>query len=116
MKTFNRMKNKIKSAKTEFLFVFFSLSAGRLMAQDGAVPSQMTDLVANILAIFTGPVVKTILIIMLAACAVVYGFNKDNEKIKRNVLAIGVATAIVAASSFVVGLVWGSGDSVEVWA
>jgi len=79
MKTFNRMKNKIKSAKIEFLFVF------------------------------TGPVIKTILIIMLAACAVAYGFNKDNEKIKRNILAIGVATAILMASTFIVGLVWGDG-------
>jgi type IV secretory pathway VirB2 component (pilin) len=115
MKTFDRVKNKIKTAKNEFLVVFFSLlTAGPLMAQQ-AVPAKMTALLTNILSIFTGAAVKTVLIIMLAACAVAYGFNKDNEKIKRNIVAIGIATAVLMASTFIVGLVWGSSDQATQW-
>jgi type IV secretory pathway VirB2 component (pilin) len=115
MKTFDRIENKIRSAKTEFLFVLFTLLSTYPVMAQGAMPAKMKTLVDSILAIFTGPVIKTILIIMLAACAVAYGFNKDNEKIKRNILAIAVATAILVASTFIVGLVWGSGSSATLW-
>jgi hypothetical protein len=37
---------------------------------------------------------------------VAYGFNKDNEKIKRNCIAIGIASAMIAGASGIVGAIW----------
>ena len=70
------------------------------------VPAGMTSLADQILAVFTGPLVRTILVIFLAACAVAYGFNKDNEKMKRNIIAIGVAIGIIVAAQFIVDAIW----------
>ncbi|MDR1211814.1 MAG: TrbC/VirB2 family protein, partial [Spirochaetaceae bacterium] len=66
----------------------------------------MSNLMESVLEIFTGTFVKTILIVCLCGCAIAYGFNKDNEKMKRNALAIGVATAILCTASFIVDKIW----------
>jgi type IV secretory pathway VirB2 component (pilin) len=95
----------VKYFKNKMVLGLYALAALPAMAQS-LVPDGMTDLTQNILGIFTGPIVKTALIIMLAACAVAYGFNKDNEKIKRNVIAIAIAIAIIGTSTFVVDAVW----------
>jgi type IV secretory pathway VirB2 component (pilin) len=70
------------------------------------LPSGMTTLADNILEVFTGPFVKTILIIFLCATAVAYGFNKDNEKMKRNCIAIGVSIGLLIAAGEIVGAIW----------
>jgi uncharacterized membrane protein len=93
--------------KSNWKFLFFVLlllAAGPLFAD--ILPSGMKTLADNILDVFTGAFVKTILIIFLAACAVAYGFNKDNEKMKRNIIAIGVAIAIVVGAQWIVGAIW----------
>jgi type IV secretory pathway VirB2 component (pilin) len=66
----------------------------------------MNTLAENIQRIVQGGFVKTILIIILCCTAVAYGFNKDNEKMKRNCIAIGVAIAILIGASFIVGAIW----------
>jgi len=70
------------------------------------VPDGMTSLADSILSVFTGPLVRTILVIFLAACAVAYGFNKDNEKMKRNIIAIGIAIGVIVAAQFIVDAIW----------
>ena len=86
-------------------FLLLLIAAMPMFAQD-ILPSGMTSLVDSILKIFTGGFVKTILIIFLAACAVAYGFNKDNEKMKRNILAIGVAIGIIVGAQWIVDAIW----------
>jgi hypothetical protein len=65
----------------------------------------MQSLADTILGIFTGDFIKVILAIFLCGSAVAYAFNKDNEKIKRNCIAIGIATAILITASSIVGAV-----------
>jgi len=60
----------------------------------------------TIVGIFTGGFVRTILVMCLAGCAVAYGFNKDNEKMKRNIIAIGVAIAIIVGATSIVEAIW----------
>ena len=86
------------------LFFFLSLSVP--MFAQAILPSGMRNLADEILEIFTGPFVRTILVIFLCACAVTYGFNKDNEKMKRNCIAIGVAVAILIGANAIVGAIW----------
>ena len=96
------MKNsKLKNA----LFgVLFTVTAPLAFAQ--VLPAGMTNLMDSVVEVFTGPFVKAILIICLSGCAIAYGFNKDNEKMKRNVIAIGVAIAILVGASFIVDAIW----------
>jgi type IV secretory pathway VirB2 component (pilin) len=106
-----RQKIKPVEKKITALSVFIT-AAARAFAQSAGtsiLPAGMNTLASNILAIFTGGFVKTILIICLAGCAVAYGFNKDNEKMKRNIIAIAVAIGVVVASSAIVGAVWSAG-------
>jgi type IV secretory pathway VirB2 component (pilin) len=93
-----------------FAFLFCALLAAPLAAQ-GIVPPGMTTLMGNVRDIFTGPFVKTILVICLMATAVVFGFNKDNEKMKRNCIAIGVAIAVIGTATFIVDAIWGASQT-----
>ena len=70
------------------------------------IPKGMTTLAENIRDAFTSPLVKVILGIMLCGSAVAYAFNKDNEKIKRNALAILIAAAILMTSTFIIDAIW----------
>jgi type IV secretory pathway VirB2 component (pilin) len=96
------MKKSVKNCVLSFLLL---LPAAKAFAQ-GLLPSGMTSLVEDILDVFKGPFVKTILIICLCGCAVAYGFNKDNEKMKRNIIAIGIAIGILCTASFIVEAIW----------
>jgi hypothetical protein len=88
--------------KILLLLLFYGLAALPLFAQD-ILPSGMTNLVQNIVGVLQGDFVKFILIACLCGCAIAYGFNRDNEKIKRNCIAIGVAVAILMTANGIVG-------------
>jgi len=95
--------------KTDFKILFFVLlltAAAPLFAQGEIMPQGMTTLVENIMKIFTGNFVRVIMIICLAGCAVAYGFNKDNEKMKRNIIAIGIAIGIIVGAQTIVKAIW----------
>ncbi|MDR0684689.1 MAG: TrbC/VirB2 family protein [Spirochaetaceae bacterium] len=92
----------LKKHRGKFIVAFFALQAAVNYAQADIMPEKMNTLMNNIVATFTGPLVKGILIASLAGCAVAYGFNKDNEKMKRNIIAIAVACAILFAASEII--------------
>ena len=97
----------MKKIDLKILFLMLLLAAAApLFAAGDIMPSGMTSLFESVLEIFTGRVVKIILICCLAGCAVAYGFNKDNEKMKRNIIAIGVAIGILVAASSIVDTIW----------
>lgn len=94
-----------QSHKRRAAALTLALASARLFAQD-LMPSGMTSLAEGILEIFTGSFVKVILAIFLCGSALAYGFNKDNEKVKRNCIAIGVAAGILICASSIVDAVW----------
>ncbi|MDR0513396.1 MAG: TrbC/VirB2 family protein [Treponema sp.] len=85
--------------------LFVLLYSMPLFAQN-IMPQGMETLAQSIVNIFTGNFVRTILIIFLCGAAVTYAFNKDNEKMKRNCIAIGVAIAIIMGASTIVDAVF----------
>jgi type IV secretory pathway VirB2 component (pilin) len=93
-----------KKAKYAFFLALCTIQAPQAFADD-ILPSGMQSLAQSIYGIFTGDFMKIILGIMLAGCAVAYAFNKDNEKIKRNIIAIAIGIAIIMSASFIVGKV-----------
>ena len=107
------MKNLRKSffdgsnLKEFFLFALF-MAVVPLSAFDNVIPGTLQTLADQIVGVFTGLFVRAILVIMLSAAAVTYAFNKDNEKMKRNCIAIIVGAAIIIAAQEIVGRVFTS--------
>jgi type IV secretory pathway VirB2 component (pilin) len=100
-----KKKRPVVMAKAAWTAVLAAFSSYPLFAQ-AVLPVGMSTLMTQILEVFTGTFVKTILIICLCGCAVAYGFNKDNEKMKRNLIAIAVAVAILICASGIVNAIW----------
>jgi len=100
------MKKFFKKAGA-FLF-FLLLPLPILMAGQGVVPPGMESLANNILAIFTSNFIRVILAIFLCGSAFAYAYNKDNEKIKKNAIAIGISSGILVAATGLVGFIWGA--------
>jgi hypothetical protein len=88
---------------SSFLMYFFS---SLMLSAQSALPPGMQSLAQGVLDIFTSPFIKVILAIFLCGSAVAYAFNKDNEKVKRNCIAIGIATGILICATGIVGAIW----------
>ena len=86
-----------------FFSALFLTAAARAHA---IVPAGMQTLADRVVDVFTGGLVRAILVICLAGCAVAYAFNKDNEKMKRNVIAIAIAIAVIIGASAIVDVIW----------
>jgi type IV secretory pathway VirB2 component (pilin) len=96
------MKQKIK----RFLALVSLVLSGVPLYADYALPTQLETAANSIKTIITGPFVKTLLIIFLCASAITYAFNKDNEKVKRNCIAVFIGAVIVIAATTILGAVW----------
>lgn len=70
------------------------------------MPRGMQSLADSVLEVFTGRFVQIIFAIFFCGAAVAYGFNKDNEKVKRSCIAVGIACAMIASASAIVGAIW----------
>ena len=86
-------------------FLTILLLSSPLFAQD-IIPKGMQNLADGIYKALTGNFVKVLLAIFLCGSAIAYAFNKDNEKVKRNAIAVGVAAAILITAQTIVGAVW----------
>jgi type IV secretory pathway VirB2 component (pilin) len=64
--------------------------------------AKMNSVADNILEILTGNLVRAILAISLCCCAVAYATNRDNDKVKRGALAVGIASVIIISASEIV--------------
>ena len=89
-------------------FMLLLAAAMPMFAQDlsSLGLSGLEGFAKTIQGIFTGTLVRIILVCCLAGCGITYGFNKDNEKMKRNVIAIAIGIAIIAAASAIVEAVF----------
>jgi len=95
------MKSRLKNYLS---LVYFAVPA--LVFSADIIPSGMQSLTDSILETFTGTLVRTIMIIMLVGVAIAYGFNKDNDQLKRKLLAIGIAIAIICGAQAIIGVLW----------
>ena len=96
-----------KTSKTIAAFTaWFFLSAPLLLAQAQGLPGGMQTLAETIYGVFQSDFTRIILAIFLCGAAVAYGFNKDNEKIKRNAIAVLISAGILTAAREIVTRVW----------
>jgi len=90
------------------LFLLLSVAASPLFAQGlgNLGLSGLESFATSLQDIFTGKIVRAILIMCLCGCGVAYAYNKDNEAMKKKVIAIAIAIAIISAASVIVEAVF----------
>ncbi len=91
--------------KSQLKIMFFMLILAAtvpLFADSDLLPSGLEKTGDQIQEIFTGSLVTIILVCCLAGCGIAYAFNKDNEKMKRNIIAIVVGIIIIGTASKIV--------------
>jgi len=93
------MKNS--QMKNLFLLLFFLLAAAMPLFAD-VIPPGLKSAGDEIEGFFTSTLVTAILIACLAGCGIAYAFNKDNEKMKRNLIAIGIGIIIIGTAKEIV--------------
>lgn len=90
----------------KILFFMLILAATVPLFAGDLVPAGLNSVGQQVQDVFTGPLITIICVCCLAGCGVAYAFNKDNEKMKRNVIAIGIGIIIIACSSGIVGAIF----------
>jgi hypothetical protein len=106
MKLVENVKKMRINARSACIAVFAAVQAAPLCAQQSVLmPNQLSTLTEEIYKAFTGDVAKFILIFCLCGCAIAYGFNKDNDKLKKGIIAIGVAAVVLMIAQGTVGYV-----------
>jgi type IV secretory pathway VirB2 component (pilin) len=98
----------MKNSQMKIMFLFLLLAAAMPLFAADILPSGLKTMGDNVKEIFTGDLVTIILICCLAGCGIAYAFNKDNEKMKRNIIAIVIGIIIVAAAAAIVSAVMGA--------
>jgi peptidoglycan/LPS O-acetylase OafA/YrhL len=93
---------KEKLDKRYCAFVLFLAAASLPLFAAGDLPGKMTTIATQVKDIMTGTGVRILLACFLAGSAVAYAFNKDNEKVKRNCIAVAVAAGILILASTLV--------------
>jgi type IV secretory pathway VirB2 component (pilin) len=101
----------MKSSHLKFLFFMLLLCAAAPLFAQGIVPSGLNNVSSQLEEAFTGPIVRVILVCCFIGCGVAYAFNKDNEKAKRNIIAVGAGIIIIGAASGVVEVMMNAAKS-----
>jgi len=105
----------MKTSQLKIMFFMLMMTAALpLFAQGGGQGGDLGalglggvgTLAKTVQDIFTGDLVRIILVCCLAGCGVAYGFNKDNEKMKRNIIAIAIAIGIITAAATIVDTIF----------
>jgi DMSO/TMAO reductase YedYZ heme-binding membrane subunit len=71
-----------------------------VFAQDAI--KKLDSTAQTVVGIFTSYWVRGILAISLCSSAIMFAVNKDNDKVKRNCLAVGIAAFIIICASSIV--------------
>jgi hypothetical protein len=108
VKAIKKIFKKIINLKARGLVLIFGVWVSHILQAQELIPSQLQNLADQISAVFTGPFVRTIIVIMLAGSAVGFAVNKDNEKMKKHFGAIVIAIAIIAVAQFIVSKIYQS--------
>jgi len=92
----------MKKSQLKILFLFLLLTAAMPLFAQSIVPSGLESIGDQIQEAFTSPIITVILVGCLVGCGVAYAFNKDNEKMKRNVIAIAIGIIIIGTAQQIV--------------
>jgi len=90
----------MKNSQMKILFLFLLLTAAvtPLFAAD-IVPSGMKNVADAVLDFFTGGIMITIETCCVIGCAIAYAYSKNNDNMKKSMIAIGVSIIVIGVAS-----------------
>lgn len=97
--------NNSKNRKNILIFwiVILLLSGVGVFAQSAiAIPGQVQSTLEEVQTAFTGDIARIIVGICFAGSCIAYAYNKDNEKMKAKLIAVMIATGLLALSQTIV--------------
>lgn len=97
--------NNSKNRKNILIFwiVILLLSGVGVFAQSAiAIPGQVQSILEEVQTAFTGDIARIIVGICFAGSCIAYAYNKDNEKMKAKLIAVMIATGLLALSQTIV--------------
>jgi len=101
----------MKKSQIKFLFLSLLSAASAMPLFADIVPAGMTNVANSIHEFFKGPIMITIVTCILIGCAVAYAYSKDNEKMKKSMIAIGISVIVIAcAGGIVSGILSAAGN------
>lgn len=97
-------KKKKRAQRVLFLAAVLLVVGTSVFAAD-LVPGEVQTGLESVRDAFTGTTAQVILGICFAGSCIAYAYNKDNEKMKAKVIAVMVATGLLALSASIVDTV-----------
>jgi type IV secretory pathway VirB2 component (pilin) len=94
--------------KSELKSIFFLLllAAAVPLFSQNIVPQGMITLTESLIEVFTGPIVTAILVLALIGTAIMYGVNKDNDRLKKGLIAVAISIGLIVGAQVIVGAIW----------
>lgn len=94
------MKNKLSRTQMIFYWIVVLLVMGfQAFAQQAfAIPAEVEGALGVVQNAFTGSIAKVIIGICFAGSCIAYAYNKDNEKMKAKLIAVMIASGLLALS------------------
>jgi hypothetical protein len=96
-------------SKIGAFIALYLLSALPLFAQTG-IPGGMETLADAIMGVFKSRFITVILAIFFCGAAIAFAYNKDNDKVKRNCIAICISTFIIVCAQQIVDFIYSSSN------
>jgi type IV secretory pathway VirB2 component (pilin) len=99
------MRRLFGNAKNRITTFYLLALAGPAFGQNNKtdVEGKLTSLGDQILEMMTGDVAKIVISCAFAGSCIAYAVNKDNEQAKQKILAVVIATALLASAQWIVG-------------
>jgi len=92
----------MKKSQMKFMFLSLLSAVSAIPLFADIVPAGMTNVANQIHEFFKGPIMITIVTCILIGCAVTYAYGKDNEKMKKSMIAIAISVIVIACAGAIV--------------
>jgi len=85
-----------------WMTLLFVAAAGAFAQSTIVIPGQVQSTLEEVQSAFTGDLARIIVGICFAGSCIAYAYNKDNEKMKAKLIAVMIATGLLALSQTII--------------
>jgi len=98
----NNTKNTHRNIMIFWILILFIAGVGAFAQSAIVIPGQVQSTLEEVQTAFTGDLARIIIGICFAGSCIAYAYNKDNEKMKAKLIAVMIATGLLALSQTIV--------------
>lgn len=89
-------ERKVHQRQIILFLVVVLMLVGSVMFAEGELNAKLESVSTQLLNFFQGPAAKAIVGACFAGSCIAYAYNKDNEKMKSKVMAVMIASGLLA--------------------